>query len=80
MSDPLSMKYVIHLAYDSDAANYYIGPKVHVRGKTPKLGKALVFESRWAAQAIADEISKIWFAGVTKVSERKLFEARLKGT
>jgi len=73
-----SMKYVIHLAYEIKKTNYYSGPLI-VGGQTPKLSKAATYNSHTEAKVVADEISEAWFASVTEVSDRELFEARLKG-
>ena len=71
------MKYLIHLGYEVGTPYYYSG--VHVADQTMKLSKAITFAAEAEATIVAEQIGDVWFANVIEVSDKELFEARLKG-
>lgn len=73
------MKYVILCHYDITKLNYYAGERIRER-IGPKLSNALIFDTAEEAQEVADELSDTWFAGAHGISNKELFEAKLKGT
>lgn len=73
------MKYIIQLSsYPSGKRIYYKGTYVH--DATPKLSQASIFTSADCATDIVHTIGKIWLPSVEEVTNKELFEARLKGT
>lgn len=74
------MKYVINFAYNIKESNYYSGSgTLFGQVNTQKLSEARIYCSKKEAQKKIDIISEAWLASIIEVSDKELFEARLKG-